>query len=196
MLLHQEVSCYQYTLNPSYQTLYALRFLIGLFEAGFYPGIHYILGGWYTSREIGKRSVIFWVAGGSGPMFSGYLQAAAFKNLNGVNGLAGWRWVSCAEMGTADVRCSSSTPSSPFRWLLRASSSSLVCRYRTKRTGGSPTRWVVCVSRLMEGTRAGQGTHGARWAEGQRALDEGQAGNPVYLVEDVHDAWVTMPTCH
>ncbi|WOO80406.1 Pantothenate transporter liz1 [Vanrija pseudolonga] len=78
--------------TPS-KTLYALRFLIGLFESGFYPGIHYILGGWYTSREIGKRSVIFWVAGGSGPMFSGYLQAAAFKNLNGVNGLAGWRWM-------------------------------------------------------------------------------------------------------
>lgn len=26
-------------------------------------------------------------------MFSGILQAAAYKNLNGVHGLAGWRWV-------------------------------------------------------------------------------------------------------
>lgn len=26
-------------------------------------------------------------------MFSGYLQAAAYKNLSGVNGLAGWRWL-------------------------------------------------------------------------------------------------------
>ncbi|KAE9978139.1 hypothetical protein EG328_001676 [Venturia inaequalis] len=30
----------------SYQALYALRFLVGLFESGFYPGIHYLLGSW------------------------------------------------------------------------------------------------------------------------------------------------------
>lgn len=28
-----------------------------------------------------------------GSMFSGYLQAAAYKNLNGVMGRAGWRWL-------------------------------------------------------------------------------------------------------
>jgi hypothetical protein len=26
-------------------------------------------------------------------MFSGYLQAGAYKGLNGVGGLAGWRWL-------------------------------------------------------------------------------------------------------
>jgi ACS family pantothenate transporter-like MFS transporter len=28
-----------------------------------------------------------------GSMFSGYLQAAAYRNLSGVGGLAGWRWL-------------------------------------------------------------------------------------------------------
>lgn len=28
-----------------------------------------------------------------GSMFSGYLQAAAYKNLDGVYGRAGWRWL-------------------------------------------------------------------------------------------------------
>ena len=28
-----------------------------------------------------------------GSMFSGYLQAAAYKNLNGAMGLSGWRWL-------------------------------------------------------------------------------------------------------
>ena len=55
--------------------------------------MHYLLGSWYTPRELGKRSVIFWHAGHIGNMFSGFLQAAAYKNLNGVHGLAGWRWV-------------------------------------------------------------------------------------------------------
>ncbi|KAE9990128.1 hypothetical protein EG327_001816 [Venturia inaequalis] len=77
----------------SYQALYALRFLVGLFESGFYPGIHYLLGSWYTPKELGKRAMIFWLAGTVGSMFSGFLQAAAYTNLNGVHGHAGWRWL-------------------------------------------------------------------------------------------------------
>ncbi|WWC90247.1 uncharacterized protein L201_005180 [Kwoniella dendrophila CBS 6074] len=77
----------------SYKSLYALRFLVGLFESGFYPGIHYLLGSWYTPAEIGKRAMIFWLAGSLGNMFSGFLQAAAYKNLSGIHGLAGWRWL-------------------------------------------------------------------------------------------------------
>ncbi|KAL7419273.1 hypothetical protein Q5752_006110 [Cryptotrichosporon argae] len=76
-----------------YRALYALRFLVGLAESGFYPAMHYLLGGWYTPREIGKRAMIFWTAGSVGTIFSGFLQAAAYTNLSGVNGLAGWRWL-------------------------------------------------------------------------------------------------------
>lgn len=53
--------------------------------------MHYMLGGWYTPSEIGKRASIFWVAGSLGQMFSGILQAAAYNNLSGIHGLAGWR---------------------------------------------------------------------------------------------------------
>ncbi|KAG5746967.1 hypothetical protein H9Q70_010338 [Fusarium xylarioides] len=52
-----------------------------------------MLGSWYTPREIGKRAMIFWLAGSIGNMFSGFLQAAAYTNLNGVHGHAGWRWL-------------------------------------------------------------------------------------------------------
>ncbi|KAL2823266.1 allantoate permease [Aspergillus cavernicola] len=77
----------------SYKAFYALRFLVGIFESGFYPGIHYLLGSWYTPQEIGKRAMIFWLAGHIGSLFSGFLQAAAYTNLNGVEGRAGWRWL-------------------------------------------------------------------------------------------------------
>ncbi|KAF2494610.1 allantoate permease [Lophium mytilinum] len=77
----------------SYQGLYALRFFVGLFESGFYPGIHYLLGSWYTPKELGKRAMVFWLAGAIGQLFSGFLQAAAYKNLNGVDGHSGWRWL-------------------------------------------------------------------------------------------------------
>lgn len=61
------------------------------FRSGFYPGIHYLLGSWYTPRELGKRAMIFWLAGSMGQLFSGFLQAAAYTGLNGVHGRAGWR---------------------------------------------------------------------------------------------------------
>lgn len=37
--------------------------------------------------------MIFYLAGSIGQLFSGFLQAAAYTNLNGVNGIAGWRWL-------------------------------------------------------------------------------------------------------
>ncbi|KAF2439087.1 MFS general substrate transporter [Karstenula rhodostoma CBS 690.94] len=77
----------------NYRELYALRFLVGFFESGFYPGIHYLLGSWYTPQELGKRAMIFWLAGTIGTMFSGFLQAAAYTNLHNVHGLSGWRWL-------------------------------------------------------------------------------------------------------
>jgi hypothetical protein len=55
--------------------------------------MNYMLGSWYTPEELGKRAMIFWLAGLSGQMFSGFLQAAAYNNLNGVLGHAGWRWL-------------------------------------------------------------------------------------------------------
>jgi len=37
--------------------------------------------------------MIFWLAGAIGQLFSGFLQAAAYTNLDGVSGRAGWKWL-------------------------------------------------------------------------------------------------------
>jgi ACS family pantothenate transporter-like MFS transporter len=42
---------------------------------------------------LGKRLAIFGVSGVAGNMFLGIVQAALYKNLNGVRGLAGWQWL-------------------------------------------------------------------------------------------------------
>ncbi|KAI5478848.1 hypothetical protein MNV49_004580 [Pseudohyphozyma bogoriensis] len=73
--------------------LYATRFLAGFFEGGYFPGVMYILSSWYTPVELGKRSGIFYASGNLGGMFSGIFQSAAYTNLDGVGGLAGWRWL-------------------------------------------------------------------------------------------------------
>ncbi|KAI1868275.1 hypothetical protein JX265_007098 [Neoarthrinium moseri] len=75
------------------QTIYALRFFLGVFESSSWPGIVSLIFNWYTPRELGKRVAIFGVSGVAGNMFLGILQAALYKNLNGVNGLEGWQWL-------------------------------------------------------------------------------------------------------
>ncbi len=71
----------------------AIRFFQGIAESSTFVGTHYILGSWYTGREIGKRSGIFTSSGLAGTMFGGFLQTAIHSGLNGVKGLSGWRWL-------------------------------------------------------------------------------------------------------
>ncbi|KAI9744924.1 MAG: hypothetical protein M1818_001850 [Claussenomyces sp. TS43310] len=73
--------------------LYALRFLVGLCEGAFFPVIIYVIGSWYTKKERAKRTTLFYSTAMLASMFSGYLQAAAYKNLNGKLGHAGWQWL-------------------------------------------------------------------------------------------------------
>ncbi|OAA57988.1 pantothenate transporter liz1 [Niveomyces insectorum RCEF 264] len=73
--------------------IYALRFFVGLFEACSFPGYAALLGGWYGPRELTKRTAIFEQSSAIASMFSGYLQAGLYKSMNGVHGLAGWRWL-------------------------------------------------------------------------------------------------------
>ncbi|KAI9741680.1 MAG: hypothetical protein M1834_000065 [Cirrosporium novae-zelandiae] len=71
----------------------AIRFFVGLFESIFYPAAHTILGAWYKPSELGKRACVFHASSAIAGMFSGYLQAAVYTNLNGVRGLPGWKWL-------------------------------------------------------------------------------------------------------
>ena len=72
--------------------MYGLRFLIGLAESTFYPGMQYIIGSWYRRDELAKRSCIFHASSAIATMFSGYLMAAVY-HLNGRGGMAGWQWL-------------------------------------------------------------------------------------------------------
>ncbi|BAE58456.1 major facilitator superfamily domain-containing protein [Aspergillus flavus] len=77
--------------NP--QGIMAIRFFLGLAEASTFSGTHYILGSWYTERELGKRSGIFTASGLAGTMFGGFIQTGIHSSLDGVRGLSGWRWL-------------------------------------------------------------------------------------------------------
>ncbi|KAL3442348.1 major facilitator superfamily domain-containing protein [Aspergillus insuetus] len=72
--------------------LYALRFLLGLCEAGMFPGIAAQLCGWYRSDEMGLP--IMWMFGFQNTSgIVGSLLTYGISYLNGVRGLSAWRWV-------------------------------------------------------------------------------------------------------
>lgn len=75
------------------RTIYIIRFFLGLFESSSYPGFAYILGSWYGPDELAKRMGVYDCAGYIAKVFAGYVQAAVYYFLNGVGGVAGWRWM-------------------------------------------------------------------------------------------------------
>jgi len=74
-------------------SIMAIRFFQGIAESTTFVGTHYILGSWYTARELGKRSGIFTASGLAGTMLGGIIQTGIHSSLNGTSGLAGWRWL-------------------------------------------------------------------------------------------------------
>ena len=78
-------------------SFYTVRFLLGVAEAGFFPGIIFYLTLWYPSRLRSTRTAWFVsaiaVAGVIGSPISGLIM----EGLSGVFGLAGWQWLFLAE---------------------------------------------------------------------------------------------------
>lgn len=69
--------------------IFGLRFLLGVLETPASTGSIYLLTSWYRPDEVFKRAGVWYVSSNIGAMFSGYLQAAAHKGLNGVHGMSG-----------------------------------------------------------------------------------------------------------
>ena len=71
---------------------YTLRFLLGLAEAGFFPGIIFYLTRWFPARERARTIAAFMtatlIAGVIGGPISG-----ALLSMHGAGGLAGWQWL-------------------------------------------------------------------------------------------------------
>jgi ACS family tartrate transporter-like MFS transporter len=71
---------------------YVLRFLLGVAEAGFFPGIVYYLTQWFPATRRARASSRFMIAipfsGVVGGLFGGFL-----LGLDGRLGLAGWQWL-------------------------------------------------------------------------------------------------------
>ncbi|KAH6682136.1 major facilitator superfamily domain-containing protein [Plectosphaerella plurivora] len=77
----------------TFEQLAVVRFFMGLAEASTYAGSIYIMGSWYKTNELAKRTAMFTVAGQVGKMFAGAMMAAIHQSMDGYAGLQGWQWV-------------------------------------------------------------------------------------------------------
>ncbi|MGI4801819.1 MAG: MFS transporter, partial [Janthinobacterium lividum] len=72
---------------------YSLRFLLGVAEAGLFPGVILYLTYWYPAERRGKMIALFMtgipIAGVVGGPLSGWIM----QTMGGFYGLSGWRWL-------------------------------------------------------------------------------------------------------
>ena len=76
---------------------YALRFLLGIVESGFFPGIIYYFTKWYPSDRRASATGIFQSATVVAGVLSGVLSGALITYMNGYWGLRGWQWMLLVE---------------------------------------------------------------------------------------------------
>ncbi|PIL31644.1 MFS general substrate transporter [Ganoderma sinense ZZ0214-1] len=87
----------------NYAGLVGLRFLLGLAEAGLYPGVVFYMSCWYRRDELGTRVGVFFSSATIAGAFSGLL-AAAIAKMDGVGGRPGWAWIFILE-GLFTILC-------------------------------------------------------------------------------------------
>lgn len=73
--------------------LHALRFLLGIFEAGFAPGVIFYLSLWFPEERRGSIFAVFLLAGPFGAFIGGPLSTAIMVHTDGRLGLFGWQWM-------------------------------------------------------------------------------------------------------
>jgi MFS family permease len=87
-------SAMMFTNSPS--VFYTLRFLLGVAEAGFFPGIILYLTYWFTAAERARIVGLFMTAIPISNIIGGPLSGQLLQ-LNGLGGLQGWQWLFLVE---------------------------------------------------------------------------------------------------
>ncbi|CAI0999623.1 Inner membrane transport protein RhmT [Serratia fonticola] len=77
--------------NPT--QFYLARFLLGLAEAGFYPGVILYLTLWFPSSQRAKMTALFVCGIPVSNIIGGPLCGWIIENMNGMFELSGWQWL-------------------------------------------------------------------------------------------------------
>lgn len=78
-------------------SFYAVRTLLGVAEAGFFPGIILYLSYWFPDRERGQVTACFMLAIGLSSIFGNPASGFIMHYCDGALGLHGWQWLFALE---------------------------------------------------------------------------------------------------
>jgi len=84
-------ACMIFVKSP--MSFYIARFLLGVAEAGFIPGVLLYLTYWYPAKRRGRITALFLTAIPMSSIFGGPLSGFILKSFSGARGLAGWQWL-------------------------------------------------------------------------------------------------------
>ncbi|KAF2624567.1 MFS general substrate transporter [Macroventuria anomochaeta] len=101
MAIWGALTCVMAAINH-FHHLVVLRIFVGVFEAGFAPGILLIISSWYKRDEQSKRFGIYMSAAILSGCFGGLLAGSITGGMEGTGGLRGWRWLFIIE-GVATI---------------------------------------------------------------------------------------------
>lgn len=159
-------------------SFYALRFLLGVAEAGFFPGIILYLSYWFPARQRAAVTALFMAAAPLSTVLGSPVSGALLE-MHGLLGLKGWQWLFLVEalpavlLGFVVLGYMTDRPEQA-RWLADEERSWLVQAMNAERTGkaavASHSIWrgladirVLALSLIYFGTSAGLYTLGV-WA--------------------------------
>ena len=72
---------------------YVQRFLLGAFEAGFFPGVLLYLSFWFPNHRRGRATSLFLVGIPLSGLVGGVISGAVMEGMDGLLGIRGWRWL-------------------------------------------------------------------------------------------------------
>lgn len=126
----------------NYGGLLGVRLIMGVFEAGFFPGAIAYMTKWYTKYELSTRVSIYYIGSALSGAFSGLL-AFGLAKMDGVGGLEGWRWIFIMEgiltfvVGVILPFILTDTPDNRPRWLSAEQTDYVISRMRAQNAGES-----------------------------------------------------------
>jgi len=121
--------------------LYAIRFLLGVFEAGMLPGIAYYLSRWYRRNELTYRLAVYMVGTPLAGAFGGLLASAILK-LDSFGSLKRWRMIFAIEgiitviLALVGFVVVTDRPATA-RWLTQEQKDLAIARVKSERLGST-----------------------------------------------------------
>jgi MFS transporter, ACS family, tartrate transporter len=130
-------------------SFYGLRLLLGITEAGFFPGVTFFLAAWFPVQF--RTRMLAWFLIGiplssliGGPICGGLLQ------MDGIGGLAGWQWMfigvslPCIPLGILTLRWLADSPASAT-WLTPEERDALDHTLASEVRERSPASWLAAL---------------------------------------------------